>query len=1109
MSLKSISHEGVYYNPREVVESVVKPALKVSKKLNIIAGYFTIESLLEIAEGLEVFLNSTGKIDLIIGVPQTGLDELNSGLIAAIKLAESNQISGVSLSSIENSVLEATSSLKSELQKDKIRVVAYLIKNQVLNVKFAFKKAGMVHAKVYIFQDQHEDILVVNGSMNPTRQGLTDNTDNNNIDTSWEDSNKVAKHTKFHEMLWNNRLPDHEVVQANSDLGEKLLKIVGEKDVTEIINNLSNTGTLKDFYQDLLNSPVWLEYTLSQSSLYPHQTNAIQECVSAWPMRNLFADEVGLGKTLEVGACISYAIKHLGIKRVLILTPASVVYQWQSELKIHFGLTNFYAKSKGSNIFADIEGNEINVTNQDIYSEEYPEFCILSKDMATKYNFQNIFQNSNFYPELLVVDEAHHARGYKDKNGQFKSTQFRHMLENITPKIEHVIFASATPMRKNYLEYYYLLKLLGLDKILDEEDYDFTLIDLGKEVKKIDPYIFGRIFKILINTIKFLNYPPTFLSNKEKELFYKIKSKEINESNLLENLNLDKQILELLIRIHPTSLLTTRHFRESLNIYDTYSFPERIFSTEEILEDEVSENLNELFTKLVHYAENYYLKPEELFGKFISRRLGVAGFKEAFVSSYAAAKSRLINRKLKIEEEYINKLCTDSEEDSDRNFTITENSDTEEEIEFEVNVFSGFDKSVVIEKARQEVREIKELLEICTYIDNENYDISPDPKMKKLIEILKKHFLMNENKPKPVLVFSKYLSTLDEAIRLAEEHILPDINGIGMYKGGGKVEVKYSGLDWRKSNREDIKEDLEEHSIEIVFCSTAAQEGVNLQAAATIINLDVPWIPSDLEQRIGRVARLGQKEPFVTIYNLWYPNSYEAKIYKRLLERKDLMEVALGKYPEIVSDAIKNQTYGSRDIQGIEDVIDKLSELKNEVSTIALTKLWNSNNELIEPFSNLFRKKMIENFSFFDSSILDMTELPGEKKSISLRKSKISSIFQNYKISFENQYKVFSLTSDKLLLGFAIEEENKIKLINPYFLSDVVKGLLSSEEISIEYIHEFSDINGYELLNIYKYNLKEWLIPLHNELNLFGKNAPLENLGNIEKKFIGTINLKR
>ena len=73
------------------------------------------------------------------------------------------------------------------------------------------------------------------------------------------------------------------------------------KDYEAILSNLRNAETLDKVYSDLLDSPVWLEYTLSKSSLYPHQTNAVQETLSAWPMRKLFADEVGLGKTLEVG----------------------------------------------------------------------------------------------------------------------------------------------------------------------------------------------------------------------------------------------------------------------------------------------------------------------------------------------------------------------------------------------------------------------------------------------------------------------------------------------------------------------------------------------------------------------------------------------------------------------------------------------------------------------------------------------------------------------------------------------------------------------------------------------------------------------------------------
>ena len=1104
MSLKNIKHDGVYYNPRLVVKDVIVPSLKNSNKLNIIAGYFTVDSLLEISEGLETFLNSSGKINLILGIPQKGLDSTNKGMVEALKIAEESNLSSEIVEDFEELLSSNVESLNSELQKDKIRILAYLIKENLLNIKFAVKERGMVHAKTYIFEDDEINRLVVSGSMNPTGQGLTDNTDNNNIDTSWENSLKTDSHSRYFINLWTNKIPDTNVLDATHELADRLLSKVGEKDIGEVLKNLSTSKTLSSIYEDILNSPVWLEYTVSKSALYPHQINAFQEGISSWPMRNLFADEVGLGKTLEVGACVAYAIKHLNVKRILILAPKSVVNQWQSELYIHFGLDNFFVKPKNKNYFQDKQGNQIVIEDQSTYSKEFPNFLILSKDLATKHNFQNIFDKSNEYPDMLIVDEAHHARGQKNEKGIFKPTQFRYMLENIIQNIPHVLFASATPMRKSYMEYYYLLQLLGIDKILSEKDYDLTLVDLGRDAIKIDPIIFGKIFKILNETIKFLKQAPSYLNHEQENLFNEIKENIINDSNLLEYLHLQPVILDLLIRIHPTTLFTTRHFRESLIEYDTYVFPERNFSNEEIDEDEMSENLSILFTKLVSYAENYYLKTESAFGKFTSRKLGVASFKESFVSSYSAAKSRLVNRKNKLEKEFLEKYKNeDMENDS---IVFQDDFDTDDESNIEIEVGLDFDINVVLEYAKQEIIEINSMLELCSLIEEEEKEkLTPDPKMSKLITILKNNFENNDRKP--VLVFSKYLSTLDEAVRLVSKNLIDQVEGIGVYKGGGKIEVKYGDLDWINSNREDIKTDLEEGNIEIVFCSTAAQEGVNLQAAATLINLDVPWIPSDLEQRIGRIARLGQQEPVVNIYNLWYPNSYEAKIYKRLLERKDLLEVALGKFPEVVSDAIKNQTYGNSEIIDIDSVIEKLSSLKSEVSTVALSKLWSSNNNAIEPFSNLFRKKLIQNFSVFDESIKKYTEFPGDRDSISLRKSEVSSIFTSLSISEKGNTNLYSLKANNLLLGFYVDLDGKKMIVNPYYLPDLVNGLLSENSVSLEYLIEYKNQNNIELLREYKKLLKEWLIPLHNEFNPLDSFLYEENIQVLESEHIGSINI--
>ena len=186
---------------------------------------------------------------------------------------------------------------------------------------------------------------------------------------------------------------------------------------------------------------------------------------------------------------------------------------------------------------------------------------------------------------------------------------------------------------------------------------------------------------------------------------------------MLEYLSLQPVILNLLIRIHPTTLFTTRHFRESLSEYDTYVFPERNFSNEEIDEDEMSENLSMLFTKLVSYAENYYLKTESAFGKFTSRKLGVASFKESFVSSYSAAKSRLINRKNKLEKEFLEKYK--NEDMKNDSLIFQDDFDTDDESNIEIEVGLDFDVNVVLEYAKQEIIEINSMLELCSIIEEE------------------------------------------------------------------------------------------------------------------------------------------------------------------------------------------------------------------------------------------------------------------------------------------------------------------------------------------------------------------------------------------------------
>ena len=144
-----------------------------------------------------------------------------------------------------------------------------------------------------------------------------------------------------------------------------------------------------------------------------------------------------------------------------------------------------------------------------------------------------------------------------------------------------------------------------------------------------------------------------------------------------------------------------------------------------------------------------------------------------------------------------------------------------------------------------------------------------------------------------------------------------------------------------------------------MFCSDAASEGLNLQAARVLINVDVPWTPARLEQRIGRVARLGQKAESVEIVNIWYPNSVEQRMYSRISQRLRDYNVAVGEFPEVVADSIRDSILGDNP----DNSAQMLQEIRNSLQTRALGILWNCNGESTTS-SQTFRRKLIRAVMF-------------------------------------------------------------------------------------------------------------------------------------------------
>lgn len=152
---------------------------------------------------------------------------------------------------------------------------------------------------------------------------------------------------------------------------------------------------------------------------------------------------------------------------------------------------------------------------------------------------------------------------------------------------------------------------------------------------------------------------------------------------------------------------------------------------------------------------------------------------------------------------------------------------------------------------------------------------------------------------KGCIIFSQYY---DSAYYVAE-NLSKDIDNteIGLYAGGDKSGYFLDGT-FRKALKEEIKEQVRKRKIKILVGTDAASEGLNLQSLSALINLDLPWNPTRLEQRKGRIQRIGQVSDKVWIYNMRYKDSVEDKVQRVLSERLNDIYNMFGQIPDTLED---------------------------------------------------------------------------------------------------------------------------------------------------------------------------------------------------------------
>ena len=202
----------------------------------------------------------------------------------------------------------------------------------------------------------------------------------------------------------------------------------------------------------------------------------------------------------------------------------------------------------------------------------------------------------------------------------------------------------------------------------------------------------------------------------------------------------------------------------------------------------------------------------------------------------------------------------------------------------------GFDLEELLEEIDKEAKVdlgpmVAHLAERADQLGNYEQLKNHDNKYQRLEKVLRNFF--RDHSDEKLIIFAHFRKTI--------YYLQERLQEVGI-----RCVTLMGGM--RESKDSVIKNFQDDPSTRVLISSGVASEGVDLQFCRVLINYDLPWNPMKVEQRIGRIDRIGQKKEKLIIWNLFYADTIDARIYKRLHERLKIFEHALGSLEAVLGD---------------------------------------------------------------------------------------------------------------------------------------------------------------------------------------------------------------
>lgn len=889
--------------PVDMLHDFYVPALRLAVRYDRVAGYFRSSSLAAASMGFSAFVGRQGKMRLVVGA------DLEPEDVRAILAGDQER-----LAAKLNGEFDRPDTWP-EGVRNGVTLLAWMVAHGHLEVRVAFRvhretgeplpfdavDDGYVHEKWFIMHDEFGNRLYGSGTLNESKTALMLNAENIDIHCDWwgeTDRLRVDEAVESFEKLWDGRVPHMPVMTLPEAVRRRLIQLAegidfpmevdGTSAAPRIVEPPSAMERLK--FAILRDAPKmpggrFVGAETAPIEPWPHQAIVVRRLIETWPYSYLLCDEVGLGKTIEAGLAFRSLYLSGLVKRILIAAPASLTRQWHrqmaSKMLLSFGLARTVPETSHEYIFPFNE----NRTATSIYE---PDLVIVSTGLLARRERAEAISRAKLF-DIALVDEAHAVRRRNPASGSEAHPDFGHLYtcvkDFLRKKARSLWLATATPMQIDpvevcdllaltnrvgafqfdptlTLQYYEILGSLVRRQELGKQEWEF-LRQVAKTVKIQDPMLWrfieesiidGRIRTTLRQWLEYGQIP----RGRDRELMHR-----------------------LLFSVSPLSRVMLRHTRRLLEIYRDHGqlrqnlarrhilpIPRIIFTPQEkLIYDELEKYCEGLARQIRTHGDHQAQQMVSFLLSFLRLR---------FASSLYALRETLQRRLRKVEATLRHQLVQEADESGTG---VSSLQDLVYEGEEEDDLVAA--EALLKNRTRADLEWEREHLK--KMLDNMADLSGPSSKMQELLKVLDQRKDRYKGRIRQTVIFTRFYDTLKDIVsrlRQADPRML-----IGTYSGKGAEYFEPDSAQMIPVDREEVRERFLRGEIDVLVCTDAAAEGLNLQTADWLVNYDLGWNPMKVEQRIGRIDRIGQKHKDIYVLNLCYADSAEWIVYGRLLSR--------------------------------------------------------------------------------------------------------------------------------------------------------------------------------------------------------------------------------